>query len=207
MDRRLLWIACSSVLALSLSAAMGNTAQPKRLAANTQAVVDWRQGSFPVENFQEYTSAFGYRRSVTGGRGVEFHSGLDFAAPEGSYIRNWWTGRVSVVSDNTACGTSVHVQSGPWVHIYCHMSGYVGRDNRGRYMVDNRAGIRIWEGQIIPAGARIGRVGMTGRTTGPHLHWTLRYQGQLVNPAIVLRAMYAAQGISDPISVTGKSQE
>jgi hypothetical protein len=170
---------------------MGNTAQPKRLAANTQAVVDWRQGSFPVENFQEYTSAFGYRRSV----------------PEGSYIRNWWTGRVSVVSDNTACGTSVHVQSGPWVHIYCHMSGYVGRDNRGRYMVDNRAGIRIWEGQIIPAGARIGRVGMTGRTTGPHLHWTLRYQGQLVNPAIVLRAMYAAQGISDPISVTGKSQE
>ncbi|NEO61799.1 MAG: M23 family metallopeptidase, partial [Moorea sp. SIO4G2] len=37
---------------------------------------------------------------------------------------------------------------------------------------------------------RIGRVGMTGRTTGPHLHWGLKYGKQYVDPAQVLRAMY-----------------
>ena len=50
----------------------------------------WRRASFPVENFQEYTSPFGYRSSPTGGYSTEFHRGLDMAAPNGSYIRSWW---------------------------------------------------------------------------------------------------------------------
>lgn len=153
----------------------------------------WKSGSFPVENFQGYTSPFGYRTSPTGGYTREFHSGLDFAAPQGSHIRNWWNGRVISVSDNTACGTSVRVQSGSWVHVYCHMKGYVRRDGSGKYMVDSAAGIRIREGQQVVAGQKLGRVGMTGRTTGPHLHWTLKYQGKYVDPAIVLRSMYTAQ--------------
>ena len=54
----------------------------------------WGKASFPVENFQRYTSPFGYRiHPVTGRR--QFHSGLDIAAPLGSYIRNWWGGRSS----------------------------------------------------------------------------------------------------------------
>jgi murein DD-endopeptidase MepM/ murein hydrolase activator NlpD len=152
----------------------------------------WRQGSFPVENFQAYTSPFGYRSSATGGWGTEFHSGLDFAAPMGSYIRNWWTGRVIEVSDHTACGTLVRVQSGSWVHVYCHLQGWVGRDSQGEFMRDRAGGIEIREGQTVPAGLRIGRVGMTGRTTGPHLHWTVKYQGELVDPAVVLRAMQSS---------------
>ncbi len=160
----------------------------------------WQSGSFPVENFQGYTSPFGYRISPTGGYTREFHSGLDFAAPQGSHIRNWWDGRVISVSDNTACGTSVRVQSGSWVHVYCHMKGYVKRDASGRYMIDSAAGIRIREGQRVAAGQRIGRVGMTGRTTGPHLHWTLKYQGKYVDPALVLRSMYTAQRQGQSIS-------
>ncbi|MCY7278981.1 MAG: M23 family metallopeptidase, partial [Phormidesmis sp. CAN_BIN44] len=126
--------------------------------------------------------------------------GLDMAAPEGSYIRSWWTGKVVEVSDNTACGTSIVIQSGDWEHVYCHMNGRVKTDGNGKYLSDRSGGIQIWEGQMIPAGARIGRVGMTGRTTGPHLHWGLKYARQLVDPAMVLRAMYAEQKGSRSVS-------
>lgn len=155
--------------------------------ARTQvATGGWQGASFPVENFQTYTSPYGYR-------GREFHHGLDMAAPEGSYIRNWWSGVVVEVSDEGNCGTAVMVQSGQWTHIYCHLSGYVEQTKDGRYLIDRAGGVKIWQGQPIPAGARIGRVGMTGRTTGPHLHWGLKYGNQWVDPALVLRAMYAQQ--------------
>jgi murein DD-endopeptidase MepM/ murein hydrolase activator NlpD len=155
---------------------------------------NWQNASFPVENFQAYTSPFGYRNAPTEGA-TQFHRGLDMAAPEGSYVRNWWAGRVVEVSDNSACGTSVIVESGQWQHIYCHMQGQVERDPSGRlYLIDRGGGIQVWAGQTVPAGSRIGRVGMTGVTTGPHLHWGLKYSGQWVDPALVLRAMYAQQG-------------
>jgi murein DD-endopeptidase MepM/ murein hydrolase activator NlpD len=155
----------------------------------------WQNASFPVENFQSYTSPFGYRDAPTAGAS-QFHRGLDMAAPEGSYIRNWWAGKVVEVSDNTACGTSVIVQSGEWEHIYCHMQGTVERDASGQaYLIDRGGGVQIYAGQVLPAGTRIGRVGMTGRTTGPHLHWGLKYASQWVDPALVLRAMYSQQQI------------
>ena len=157
----------------------------------------WSLASFPLENFQAYTSPFGYRPDpYTGGQ--RFHYGLDMAAPAGSYIRNWWEGRVVEVSDDSSCGTSVVVESGNWLHIYCHMQGYVASDATGRYMVDSEGGLQIREGQTVPTGARIGRVGMTGRTTGPHLHWGLKYQNNWVDPALVLRAMYSSQQAAVP---------
>lgn len=153
----------------------------------------WSRASFPVENFQHYSSPFGYRRSATGGAGWEFHSGLDLAAPQGSYVRSWWTGRVLKVADRDNCGTHIVIQSGPWEHVYCHMQGQVGTQGNNRYMLDRQGGILIWEGQTINSGTRIGRVGMTGRTTGPHLHWGLKYGNNYVDPALVLRAMYSQQ--------------
>ncbi len=161
------------------------------LGARSKTV--WRTASFPVENFQTYTSAFGYRRSATGGPSREFHYGLDLAAPNGSYIRSWWMGKVVEVSDDSRCGTSVVVQSGTWEHIYCHMQGKVEVIKGQRYLVDRPGGIQIREGQMVQTGSRIGRVGMTGRTTGPHLHWGLKNKGQWVDPGAVLRAMQASQ--------------
>ncbi|MEO1296569.1 MAG: M23 family metallopeptidase [Cyanobacteria bacterium J06636_16] len=163
-------------------------------AETSAAVVEdvWSQASFPVENFQAYTSPFGYRQDPYNG-GQRFHYGLDLAAPSGSYIRNWWQGQVIEVSDDSACGTSVVVQSGNWWHIYCHMHGYTASDANGRYLVDSEGNLQIREGQYLDTGARIGRVGMTGRTTGPHLHWGLKYEGTWVDPALVLRAMYSSQ--------------
>ena len=142
--------------------------------------------SFPVEDFQAYTSPFGYRNI---GYGSEFHSGLDLAAPEGSYIRNWWAGTVVEAIDDGRCGTGLVIKSGNWEHIYCHMQGYVETIDGVRTLVDRNGGILIREGEELPTAARIGRVGMTGRTTGPHLHWGMVYNDEWVDPATVIRAM------------------
>ena len=155
----------------------------------------WHEASFPVENFQAYTSPFGYRADPYGGS-QRFHYGLDLAAPMGSYIRNWWDGQVIEVSDDSSCGTSVVVQSGNWMHIYCHMQGHVVTEGGARYMVDNGGNLRIREGQAVGTGTRIGRIGMTGRTTGPHLHWGMKYDENWVDPALVLHAMYSSQQVS-----------
>jgi len=163
--------------------------EPERVAVRNR----WQGASFPVENFQAYTSPFGYRSSPTGGSAREFHRGLDLAAPEGSYVRNWWAGQVIKMSDNTACGTSIHIRSGDWTHIYCHLKGHVETINGIPHLIDRRGGIQIQQGQSLRAGFRIGRVGMTGRTTGPHLHWGLKYGSSYVDPALVLRSMYAEQ--------------
>jgi murein DD-endopeptidase MepM/ murein hydrolase activator NlpD len=169
-------------------------------SVNLATGATWQGASFPVENFQGYTSPFGYRQSPDGSYNQEFHRGLDMAAPEGSYIRSWWTGKVVEVSDDSACGTSVVIQSGEWEHIYCHMQGYVDKDAQGRYLSDRAGGFQIWEGQAVAAGTRIGRVGMTGRTTGPHLHWGLKYANNWVDPGLVLRAMYAEQSGGQSVS-------
>lgn len=167
----------------------------------------WQAASFPVENFQAYTSGFGYRRSATGGSGTEFHRGLDMAAPEGSYIRSWWGGQVVEVSDDTACGTSIKIQSGAWTHVYCHMKGHVETAYGRRYMIDREGGVLMWEGQSVPSGGRIGRVGMSGRTTGPHLHWGVKYANQYIDPALVLRAMYAQQPSSAKVANHGQQRD
>lgn len=160
----------------------------------------WLEASFPVENFQRYTSPYGYRQSPTTGK-RQFHRGLDFAAPLGSYIRNWWGGKVVGLSDHTACGTMVVIQSGDWRHTYCHLKGGVQRTSEGLVMLDRRGGIRLRKGQTVATGSRIGRVGMTGRTTGPHLHWELKYAGEYIDPALILREMYQQQvATQSPVS-------
>jgi murein DD-endopeptidase MepM/ murein hydrolase activator NlpD len=149
----------------------------------------WQSASFPVENFQAYTSGFGYRISPVTGQN-QFHQGLDMAAPLGSYVRSWWTGTIVSLSDNTGCGTMIKIQSGQWTHVYCHLMGSVRSTPQGRYLVDQAGGIILAEGQMVPAGARIARVGMSGQTTGPHLHWGLIYGNEPIDPALVLQRMY-----------------
>lgn len=180
-----------AVLAVCLASA-GRSPIQAEVAQLAATNTSWQHASFPVENFQTYTSPYGYRISPVTGK-QQFHRGLDLAAPVGSYVRNWWTGQIVELSDHTACGTMIQIQSGGWRHIYCHLSGYVTTTAQGRYLVDREAGIQLLEGQEIPAGARIGRVGMTGRTTGPHLHWGLMYGNDYVDPALVLKEMFKYQ--------------
>ncbi|GAB4429220.1 MAG: hypothetical protein OHK0035_08470 [Cyanobacteria bacterium J069] len=168
---------------------------------------EWSNVSFPLEQFQAYTSPFGYRRSIEGYNYSEFHYGLDMAAPQGSYLRTWTTGVVVEVTDDTNCGTSVVVEAGRWLSIYCHMEGRVDRTGGRRSMLDRAGGIQIYEGQTVYAGQRVGRVGMTGRTTGPHLHWGLKYDNNWVDPALVLRAMYSGQQTAQMPTQIARSEE
>jgi murein DD-endopeptidase MepM/ murein hydrolase activator NlpD len=187
-----LGIVSFSTLLPKVEIARAREVQPKKNIRSNA----WLAASFPVENFQAYTSPFGYRRSATGGANWEFHGGLDMAAPQGSYIRNWWAGKVIKVGDRDACGTHIVIKSGQWEHTYCHLEGQVETASGRRYMIDRAGGMQIWEGQVIPTGVRMARVGMTGRTTGPHLHWGLKYANNYVDPALVLREMFAQQQIA-----------
>ena len=145
----------------------------------------WRHGVFPVAVFSGYTSHFGQRIGPSGG--LEPHHGIDIAAPMGSPIRNWWGGVVKQVIHDSSCGLGLVIQSGPYEHIYCHLSGDV---QRGIY---RSGGVTLQVGSPVSSGAPIGHVGMSGRSTGPHLHWGVRYGGRWLNPAVILRAMAVAQ--------------
>lgn len=159
---------CGALLLCSIPAAQASEKDTTQLQM-------WRQVSFPMDNFSRYSSRFGWRTSPTGGGKGEFHSGLDMPAPVGTYIRAWADGQVKSVEYDSRCGWHVVVVSGGWVSTFCHIS---------------RAAVQ--EGQYVRAGEVVAAVGSTGRSTGPHLHWTLRYGGKLVNPELVIQAMQLA---------------
>ena len=144
----------------------------------------WKSGVFPLPVFQGYTSYFGRRRGPDGRS--EAHTGLDIAAPLGSPVLSWWTGRVVETIDDGTCGIGVVIASGGYEHIYCHLKRQ-----------------RLRSGQGVRGGQLIGHVGMTGRTTGPHLHWGIRYQGRWLDPAQIIRAMIRSRQSSSARSATG----
>lgn len=99
-----------------------------------------------------------------------YHMALDIAAPLGSPIVSAHSGTVTKVSVGTwdgGYGTSVYVDNGAGVEShYAHLSG-----------------VNVSAGQEVVAGKSvIGWIGMTGRTTGPHVHFEIRKNGVLVNP-------------------------
>ena len=142
----------------------------------------WLSGTFPVVSFAGYTSGFGMRVHPLGGD-LRPHYGVDIAAPLGSEVRSWWSGRVSELIRDGGCGTGLVIRSGNYEHIYCHLGGRV---SDGTY----RSGaINLVVGQPVRSGQSIAHVGLSGSTTGPHLHWGMRFRGQWLDPARILRAM------------------
>lgn len=101
------------------------------------------------------------------------HKGIDIAAPEGRPVLAAAAGEV-VHADNSAGGYGNLVilkHSGGWMTVYGHNS---------RILVD--------EGETVRQGAAIAEVGSTGRSTGPHLHFEIRVDGEAVDPLIHLPA-------------------
>lgn len=167
--------------ALPLALLAVTTALPQPAVANARRST-WLRGTFPVVSFAGYTSPFGMRSHPLGG-GVRPHYGLDIAAPLGSPVRSWWSGTVSEVIRDGGCGNGLVIRSGHYEHIYCHLAGSAGGN------AYRSGGVALVVGQRVRTGQTIGHVGLTGSTTGPHLHWGLRYRGEWMDPARVLRAM------------------
>jgi murein DD-endopeptidase MepM/ murein hydrolase activator NlpD len=111
------------------------------------------------------TSGFGYRTDPINGHAA-MHAGLDFRGPIGSPIHAAAKGTVSFVGQRTGYGNVVEVSHGNGLLTrYAHMSAW-----------------KAHVGQKVEAGDVIGAIGSTGRSTGPHLHFEVRINGNAVNP-------------------------
>ncbi len=112
---------------------------------------------------------FGLRRVINGLERMP-HAGIDFALPVGTPVRAAGAGVVVETGDFFFNGHSVYLDHGQGlVTLYCHLD-----------RVDVQPGARVAAGQVI------GLSGNTGRTSGPHLHWTVLANGAAVDPRLFL---------------------
>ncbi len=116
-----------------------------------------------------YSSFFGNRKHPIY-RNTRFHNGVDIAASYGTYIGASRDGRVVSTGWMGAYGKAVIIE---------HDNGY-------RTLYGHMSVIYAKPGQYVKAGKVIGRVGSTGLSTGPHLHFTLWHNNKLINPMNVL---------------------
>lgn len=123
------------------------------------ALWDWPGGTAT-------TSAFGTRRSYNGGPATSYHAGQDFRAEAGDPVAAPAAGTVALAEPLDVRGNSVWIDHGLGVYSgYFHLSE-----------------IAVEVGQAVKQGDLLGRVGSTGLSTGPHIHWEVRVQGIAVNP-------------------------
>jgi murein DD-endopeptidase MepM/ murein hydrolase activator NlpD len=135
-----------------------------------RAIVDAPLGS-PLPAHAETTSGFGPRRDPFLGR-IAYHSGVDFREAQGAPVRATGAGRVASAGSNGGYGLMVEIDHGSGMTTrYAHLSALL-----------------VAEGQFIPSGAIVGRLGSTGRSTGPHLHYEVRMDDEPVDPMRFLRA-------------------
>ncbi|MEM9620457.1 MAG: M23 family metallopeptidase, partial [Pseudomonadota bacterium] len=115
------------------------------------------------------TSLFGHRRFFNG-QARNPHSGLDIAAPSGTPIQAPADATVTLADDLYFNGLTLFLDHGEGlITMYCHMSELI-----------------VGEGDKVVQGQVIGLVGTTGRSTGPHLHWTVSLNGTRVDPEVFL---------------------
>lgn len=124
----------------------------------------------PIEGQLDVTSVFGVRRDPFYGR-LALHTGIDLRRDFGSQVRAVAAGTVTVAGSESGYGTLVEIDHGNgYATRYAHLSV-----------------ISVKVGDRLTAGAGVGQVGTTGRSTGPHLHYEVRIAGEPVDPARYLK--------------------
>ncbi len=111
-------------------------------------------------------------RSVFNGEPRNPHGGIDYGSPTGTRVSSPAAGRVALAEDLYFTGNTVIVDHGVGLYsVLAHLST-----------------IDVTEGDVVDRGTMVGRVGATGRVTGPHLHWGVRLNGARVDPLSLLAA-------------------
>ena len=116
-------------------------------------------------SWKKLTSPFGYRTHPVTGQ-YKFHNGVDLANDQGTPIYAARSGKVTVATYGGTYGNYVTINHGDgFSSLYAHMTRYV-----------------VHKGDTVKKGQLIGYMGSTGRSTGPHLHFSIFYNGSSVNP-------------------------
>jgi murein DD-endopeptidase MepM/ murein hydrolase activator NlpD len=144
-------------------------ARARAVAEASHATPRLWQPPFVAPRESRITSGFGHGRSFNG-QIQSRHTGVDFAGAVGAPIRAPARGVVAIVDDFYLGGGVIYLDHGAGlITAYLHLSA---KD--------------VATGDTVQAGQVIGRVGATGRVTGPHLHWIVRYGGHSVDGLTLL---------------------
>ena len=139
----------------------------KKILANSGVVLTYDNGSFkfPLASYTRVSDDYGNRIHPTLGV-QQFHNGVDFASPKGTAIYAAYDGVVVAATYSATMGNYVMIDHGDSLYtIYMHASAlYVKKDD------------------IVTRGETIAAVGSTGRSTGNHLHFSVRRDGAYVSP-------------------------
>jgi murein DD-endopeptidase MepM/ murein hydrolase activator NlpD len=129
-------------------------------------------GQFRVPVPGKVISAFG-KRNLYNGKPRSPHTGVDFRGATGTPVRAPNAGRIVLAQELYYSGNTVIIDHGLGLYSYMgHMSA-----------------ILVALGDKVVRGQRVGKVGATGRVTGPHLHWTVRLNTARVNPLSLIRIL------------------
>ena len=133
----------------------------------------WFLGGFAAPADGVVSGVFGSQRILNGEPRAP-HSGTDIAAPAGAPVRAAADGAVSLAHhDLYFTGMTVMIDHGHGLSsVYAHLSA-----------------VTVAEGRMVRRGDVIGRVGATGRATGPHLHWGISWFDQKLDPETVIRTL------------------
>lgn len=138
-------------------------------AAPRERVVDPRRFLWPVDPVI-VSSPYGDRNHPIKG-GQQFHAGIDLQAPTSQPVMAAESGVVVFSGFNGAHGNQVEVRhNAHWTTRYSHLDAAL-----------------VAEGAVVKRGQTLGLVGETGLTTGPHLHFELRRDGDALDPEVFLR--------------------
>ncbi len=126
--------------------------------------------TMPITAKFRWSSKYGYRIDPIAGV-KSFHTGTDLACPTGTPILASMSGKITAVGINRVYGNYIIIDHGNgYQTLYAHMSKTIAT-----------------KGQWVSQGSRIGLVGSTGYSTGPHLHFTVYKNGKIIDPMTVLK--------------------
>ncbi len=160
------------------------------LALTKQAATQARlPTAMPIEDYPYLSSSYGWRRNPVNGT-MNMHEGLDFSAPPGTPIRAATGGVVRTVTVHPGYGNMVDID---------HGEGLITRYAHARVIL-------VKEGQIVERGQVIARVGSTGLSTGPHLHFEVRRNDKALDPRAYLAGNLGSGKVAasgpGPVTVT-----